>query len=339
MTEKARLWEIGPNDRLIEIPGLKLDTEDQIHNWLESDISMLADDLLVIGREVTTDYGKSIDLLCLQRSGNLVVVELKRDRTPREVLAQTIDYASWVRSLPPDRVQEIAQDYFRKKGWNKSLEDAFKEKFGVELPEAINEDHQMYVVASELDSSAERGIDYLSSYGVPVNGIEFQYHAGNGKRYLSRIFVVEPEQADVRSKSRAGQRLTDSQLDEAADENGVGTLYLTAVAGLTLAFKRRNGSSGKTKSSRTFGGPLNGENVTIMSLLPLSSSGSLGLHFQVYSKRFGAFFGLSQQAVDSLLPQNRKPYQYDKTNEDLKGYDGFFKDEAEVNQLVNAMSG
>jgi len=49
--------------------------------------------------------GGIIDLLCIDESGNLIVVELKRDKTPREVTAQTLDYASWVDSLTSERAQ------------------------------------------------------------------------------------------------------------------------------------------------------------------------------------------------------------------------------------------
>ena len=44
---------------------------------------------------VPTDLGKSIDLLGVDREGNVVVVELKRDRTPRDVVAQALEYAAF----------------------------------------------------------------------------------------------------------------------------------------------------------------------------------------------------------------------------------------------------
>ena len=48
--------------------------------------------LLIIGRQVPTDLGKSIYLFGVDREGNVVVVELKRDRTPRDVVAQALEY-------------------------------------------------------------------------------------------------------------------------------------------------------------------------------------------------------------------------------------------------------
>jgi RecB family endonuclease NucS len=62
--------------------------------------------LLLIGRQIQTDYGKFIDMLALDQEGNLVIIELKKNRTPREVVAQTLDYASWVQNLSYERIQK-----------------------------------------------------------------------------------------------------------------------------------------------------------------------------------------------------------------------------------------
>ncbi len=42
--------------------------------------------------------------------GNLAVVELKRDKTSREAVAQLLDYGSWVCDLTYDDVAEIYSD-------------------------------------------------------------------------------------------------------------------------------------------------------------------------------------------------------------------------------------
>ncbi|MBD1814499.1 DUF91 domain-containing protein, partial [Microcoleus sp. FACHB-DQ6] len=107
MSDQMRLWEIS-KDKLNEITESKLDLEFRLETWLDNDISILADDLLVIGRQVITDYGGKLDLLCIDRNGDLVIVELKKDKTSREVTAQALDYASWVKDLSKERVTEIA---------------------------------------------------------------------------------------------------------------------------------------------------------------------------------------------------------------------------------------
>jgi RecB family endonuclease NucS len=47
-------------------------------------------------RHSSAPIGGRIDLLCINGDGDIVIVELKRDKTPREITAQALDYASWV---------------------------------------------------------------------------------------------------------------------------------------------------------------------------------------------------------------------------------------------------
>ena len=85
MPEEVRLWKIQGGDTLCEIARSPLDLEARLEVWLERDISVLSQGLLAIGRQVETDFGGFIDLLCLDHAGDVVVVELKRDKTPREI--------------------------------------------------------------------------------------------------------------------------------------------------------------------------------------------------------------------------------------------------------------
>ena len=104
MPQKIRMWEVTAENSLNEITSSEISLEQRLEDWLESDISMLDPDLLVIGRQVRTDFGGEIDLLCLDSAGTLVVVEIKKGRTPREVTAQALDYASWARGLSSERI-------------------------------------------------------------------------------------------------------------------------------------------------------------------------------------------------------------------------------------------
>lgn len=111
MSQDIKIWGVIDKDCLKEINKTKLNLEERIEKWLENDISMLSNDLLVIGRQIETDFGGIIDLLCVDHSGDIVIVELKRDKTPREITAQILDYASWVKDLSNEKIVEIADRY------------------------------------------------------------------------------------------------------------------------------------------------------------------------------------------------------------------------------------
>lgn len=88
VADEVHLWQIGADERLIAIDRASLNLESRLQEWLARDISILDPTLLVIGREVETDFGGFLDILCVDAAGDLVIVELKRDKTPREVTAQ-----------------------------------------------------------------------------------------------------------------------------------------------------------------------------------------------------------------------------------------------------------
>jgi RecB family endonuclease NucS len=125
MPEEVRLWKVEAGDTLRELTRTQLDLEARLEIWLERDMSILSPDLLVISRQVATDFGGLLDLLCLNRTGDVIVVELKRDRTPRDITAQILDYGSWVKSLSYEQIVALAKGYLGPRGQG-SLDEAFE---------------------------------------------------------------------------------------------------------------------------------------------------------------------------------------------------------------------
>jgi RecB family endonuclease NucS len=87
----------------------------KLENIIESDPAMLGEALMILGRQVKTDSGKVIDLLGIDAEGGVHVLELKRDRTPRDVVAQILDYGSWVEQLSQKQIRDI-YDHYRADG-------------------------------------------------------------------------------------------------------------------------------------------------------------------------------------------------------------------------------
>ena len=224
MSDGVRVWAVDESDSLKEMEPSKLDYEDRIENWICDNVSVLVPDdsgLMVIGRQVITTFGGRIDLLCMNAEGDLVIVELKRDRTPREITAQALDYASWVQGLTAQQVEEVANEYLK----GKLLSDAFEETFDKEYSEVIvNGQHSIKIVASSIDDSTERIIRYLSGKGIAINFVRFHlFKSADGKEQLVRTFVVPPGQAEEISQrgprtKRTGRTLQEKLNDESIDE-------------------------------------------------------------------------------------------------------------------------
>jgi len=157
--------------KIEQLVPLPIESEKRLEELLVQDISVLDPKLMIVGRQVSTGFG-SIDILAMNEDGDIAVIELKKDKTPREVVAQVLDYGSWVRHLKVDRLQEIYENWAAKSTQGEvhpSLDKAFLQKFGSKLPDAINERHELVIVATSLDPSSERIVSYLSDqYGISI---------------------------------------------------------------------------------------------------------------------------------------------------------------------------
>jgi Endonuclease NucS len=194
----TRLYKLA-NNAPVQIAAGKLANENMIHNWIADRPELLGLDLLIIGREVVAPDRGRIDLLGIDEDGNLGIVELKRDRTPREVIAQVLDYASWISTLSTREIHDIALRYLKK-----DLEFAFKEKFGAALPETLNESHTMIIVASKFDPSSQRIVRYLSeTYDIGINTAFFSVFEDGGNTLLATDWLLDQSEVVERSEAKA----------------------------------------------------------------------------------------------------------------------------------------
>ena len=234
MGAEIKLWQIA-DDTLNPIDSSGLDFESRLEEWLRKDVGLVNDDLLVIGQQVATAHTGSIDLLAMDADGNLVILELKRDKTPRDVVAQTLDYASWVKTLTHEEVERIAAEFL---GAAATLKQAFREKFDAALPEVVNENHRMYIVASAPDPSTERILEYLSeTYRVDINFASFNYFkTDDGVEIVGRSMLIDEEVDQARTatgNNKPRPKATEEELRETARNNGVGALWDKAFNGLS----------------------------------------------------------------------------------------------------------
>jgi len=189
-----RMTDAGPR----RLPSSPLDLEQRLEDMLAEDPGMTGIDLLVVGRQVRTAYGGFIDLLALDADGRVHVLELKRDRTPRDVVAQTLDYGSWVRGLGLGDLEQMFLDH---RDGETNLGEAFAEQFASPLPDVVNADQQFTIIASELDPTSDRIVEFLAeSYNVPINAVFFRHFSDQDRDYLARTWLLDPEAVEARNK-------------------------------------------------------------------------------------------------------------------------------------------
>lgn len=201
MAIEHAIWKVG--EKAEQLQPSKLVSEEQLEEMINGDISILNDRWMIIGRQVITFYGGKIDLLAIDADGTLIIIELKKHKTPREVVAQTIDYASWVKRLSPEKIADIYSKY----SGGGSLDQAYAKRFGSKLEEDnLNQTHQMLVVAAELDPSTERIVSYLSDMDIPINVLFFKVFKDGKDTYLSRTWMIDPSETQENASSNTGSK-------------------------------------------------------------------------------------------------------------------------------------
>jgi hypothetical protein len=200
MSIEHAIWTVGLSPKRLEPTALP--SEKVLHEMILESPEIISDELMLIGTEVRTPHGGFIDLLGIDPAGTLVIIELKRDKTPRDVVAQALDYASWVKKLRIEDVRQIYANFHK----DQDLQDDFRQRFSISLdPDAVGASHQIVIAAAALDEASERIMDYLTESGFPINVVYFQVFKSAKDLLLSRAWLRDPVEIQSAAASAAGR--------------------------------------------------------------------------------------------------------------------------------------
>lgn len=202
MTSEIKSWQVIDGKlHLLEsslVNDGKREKED-LEQWIKSNPQIIGDDIVIIGEQIQTSSGP-LDFLGIDNNGNIVIIELKRDKLPREALAQAIDYASDVASWEIDRLSEICQKFK-----NQSLEEVLQEKFeDIAIEDlAINQTQRLLLVGTSVEESLGRMIEWLSdNYSLGINAVVLNYaKTKSGDAILSRMVII-PEEVEKKKANK-----------------------------------------------------------------------------------------------------------------------------------------
>lgn len=91
MSVSQRIWQVGQSPQ--RLPESRLASEQELEEMIVAKPEIVSDQWMMVGRQEDTGFGGRIDLLAIAPDSSLILIELKRGRTPR---AQALDYATWV---------------------------------------------------------------------------------------------------------------------------------------------------------------------------------------------------------------------------------------------------
>lgn len=203
MATEIKSWEIVDGD-LVSIKSTLTENNrketDHLEKWIKTNPEILGSDILIISQQIYTKSGP-LDFLGIDNNGNLVIVELKRDKIPRVALAQAIDYASDLSNWDIDKISEVCISFT-----GSNLEDALSERFeNIEIEDlTVNQNQRILLVGFAVEESLSRMIEWLSDkFDVGINAIILNYtKTSNGSELLSRTVSIPEEIAKEKSNKR-----------------------------------------------------------------------------------------------------------------------------------------
>jgi alkylated DNA nucleotide flippase Atl1 len=184
-----------------------------IERWIKEEPTMLGDEFLIVASQFS-NWDKSKDrpdLIVLDRSGKLGVVEVKRDQSGSGQDLQAIRYAAYASTLSLDQVVDLSSEYLTKEsGGNVSATQAREQlaEFAAEGDiEAIDDDDQprIILVAGGYQPGVTSTAVWLrQTFGMDVSCIQVQPYELQGEIVLASTTIIPvPEAADFEVKVQA----------------------------------------------------------------------------------------------------------------------------------------
>jgi hypothetical protein len=146
-----------------------------LQEWIAKNPESLGEELLIIQKEFQgfDDTNERLDLLALDKKRNLVVIENKLDDTGRDVVWQSLKYASYCSGLNTQGVKDIFDEYLKNIDPNTTLtaQKALEEFFDNEDFEGklnIGNSQRIIMVAGEFRKEVTSTALWLLNYGLKI---------------------------------------------------------------------------------------------------------------------------------------------------------------------------
>lgn len=89
---------------------------ENLQEWIANDPNVFGEELLIIQKEFAgfSDTNERLDLLAMDKQGDLVIIENKLDDTGKDVTWQALKYTSYCSGLSKENIRKIYQEYLNK---------------------------------------------------------------------------------------------------------------------------------------------------------------------------------------------------------------------------------
>lgn len=176
-------------------------------------IDVIAPNCLVISEEFSEWSGsqRRIDLLAIDKEGNLVVIELKRTETGEHMELQALRYAAMVSTLTFSRAVEIYQKYLATVDSEENAESSLLEFLGWEEPQEDDFalDVRIVLVSSNFSKELTTSVMWLNERNLDIRCVRLMPYKYQDQILLDVQQIIplpEAESYQVKIKQQSEER-------------------------------------------------------------------------------------------------------------------------------------
>ncbi len=196
-------------NRIIKLKGVKfselqLGERAHLQEWLANQPDALGEELLIIQKEFAgfDDTKERLDLLALDKKGGLVIIENKVDDSGRNVVWQTLTYASYCSTLSKSNIAEIYQQYLDRGGITANAQqricEFLEEEDFTEVVLNAGNDQRLILVAAQFRKEVTSTVLWLLKHDVRVQCYKATPFQHGNQLFLNLEQVIPlPEAAEL----------------------------------------------------------------------------------------------------------------------------------------------
>ncbi len=206
-------------DDLFRIEEQELSSEKSLENYLiRADGAQIGGvNVLYIDQQGSPGEGGIFDIVGLDDQGDVVIIELKRGQSPRDIVAQALEYAASIRSETYDDLEARYREFLDEDTASlRAKHTAFFDRGDDPLSEReYNTNQRLLLVGSSFSDLSLDMADFLREHGIDVICVTYNSFASEQEdlRLLTTESVRRPLSEEPASVTRGRSSSRESVVD------------------------------------------------------------------------------------------------------------------------------
>ena len=176
----------------VRFKDLELKEKFDIEVWFRKNPEILGENLLIISEQTLLPSGRKPDLLALDKSGNLVIIELKTDDSGKEIYWQAITYAANFSEFSYADIIDVYEKYLGNLGIADPNPKDKIEEFVEEDIEKINQKQRLILVSKEFHPDVLRAVLWLRDFEIDIKCIRLTPYIDENNQLFINPEVIIP---------------------------------------------------------------------------------------------------------------------------------------------------